>query len=375
MNRLSTYILQHLVWATSILTAILVFAVWLTQSLRLIEVIVDGAAPVSIFLTLVMLSMPNFLIVVLPIATIGATLFAYNRLTMDSELVVMRAAGIGQLALMRPALVLAGAVMGICYLLNALLLPMANQEFRRISILVDTEFAAVFLQEGQFNAVSDSISIYFRDRQPTGELLRILVHDNREPTSPVTIIGERGLLVDIEGTPRVVLFDGRRQEVDRETGQMTDLLFDQYAIDLDILRPDLGYTWIVPRERFVGDLLYPDPDDPSDVQHWNRLRAAGHDRLTAPLMVPAYVALGLGIILSGQHARRGNPLRMLTASIAVLGVLGAHTGIGNIGAQLPLVFPLFYILPIITIIVGLSLPYAHRVIRRRRPRIPDALAA
>ena len=54
MNRISLYILRHLTVATVIATAILAFAIWLTQSLRLIEVIVDGSAPFHIFLRMVL---------------------------------------------------------------------------------------------------------------------------------------------------------------------------------------------------------------------------------------------------------------------------------------------------------------------------------
>lgn len=357
---LGGYILRHVIGAAVVASAILVFAVWLTQSLRLIEVIVDGAAPVSIFLQLVMLSMPNFLVVVVPVATVGAAIFAYHRLMMDSELVVIRSAGVGPLSLMAPALTLGAAVMALVFVLNLWLVPWANQEFRRLTTLVDTQFAAVFLQEGQFNTVTDEISIYFRDQSATGELSRILVHDNRNPERPVTIVAQNGLLAEVDNVPRVVLFNGRRQEVSRETGRVDDLIFQQYAIDLDLLEPELGYRWVKPDERYLPDLLSPNLDDPNDVHHLYRLKAAGHARLSQPIVVPALIALALGILLSGQTSRRGNPIRMTAAAVSVLGMIALHTTLTNMGAEVPAVFPLLYITPVIAIAVGITLPYLRR---------------
>src|SRR5512135_2693496 len=101
MNRINIYVFRHLAVAAGVAVSVLVFAIWLTQSLRLLQVIVDGGAPVSMFLKLVVLAMPEFLITVLPIGFVAAVIFTYNRLLMDSEIVVMRAVGMGPFALAR----------------------------------------------------------------------------------------------------------------------------------------------------------------------------------------------------------------------------------------------------------------------------------
>ena len=95
MKRLTLYLFRHLIVATLFVTAGLTLVIWLTQSLRLLEIVVDGGAPIYLFLQLMLVTLPTFLSIVLPIGLLAAVLFTYNRLTMDSELVVMRAAGLG----------------------------------------------------------------------------------------------------------------------------------------------------------------------------------------------------------------------------------------------------------------------------------------
>src|SRR3546814_6353737 len=88
MPWISRYILGQLAMATVFVTVALTFAIWLTQSLRLIDYIVNRGLPASTFLTFVGLLLPSFLGVVLPVATFVAILFVYHKLAMDSELVV-----------------------------------------------------------------------------------------------------------------------------------------------------------------------------------------------------------------------------------------------------------------------------------------------
>src|SRR6516165_3203375 len=107
MTSLERYILRQCFGVMIFVTAALSAAIWLAQSLRLIDLIVNRGLAVEVFLYLAALILPRFLDIVLPIGIFIAVLFTFNRLTAESELVVMRSAGLSNLALARPVLVLA----------------------------------------------------------------------------------------------------------------------------------------------------------------------------------------------------------------------------------------------------------------------------
>ena len=109
MTSLTRYILRQCFGVMVFVTAALSAAVWLAQSLRLIDLIVNRGLSIDIFLYLAVLLLPRFLDIVLPIGVFIAVLFTFNRLTAESELVVMRAAGLSPMALTRPVLILAGS--------------------------------------------------------------------------------------------------------------------------------------------------------------------------------------------------------------------------------------------------------------------------
>ena len=79
-----------MIFVTGALTA----AVWLAQSLRLVDLIVNRGLSAEMFLYLALLILPRFLDIVLPIGAFIAVLFVFNRLMTESELVVMRACGL-----------------------------------------------------------------------------------------------------------------------------------------------------------------------------------------------------------------------------------------------------------------------------------------
>src|SRR5437870_11503477 len=107
MKRLDRYILRQCFGVMIFVTAALSAAIWLAQSLRLVDLIVNRGLSIEVFLYLALLILPRFLDIVLPIGAFIAVLFIFNRLTSESELVVMRAAGLGPLALARPVFILA----------------------------------------------------------------------------------------------------------------------------------------------------------------------------------------------------------------------------------------------------------------------------
>src|SRR5204863_9128527 len=130
MASLDRYILRQCFSMMIFVTAALSAAVWLAQSLRLVDLIVNRGLAVEVFLYLALLILPRFLDIVLPIGAFIAVLFVFNRLTSESELVVMRSAGLGPLALARPVFVLAGIAFAVLRSLSAYFLPASDREFK-----------------------------------------------------------------------------------------------------------------------------------------------------------------------------------------------------------------------------------------------------
>lgn len=343
MNRITRYISGQLLFATLFVTLTITCAVWLTQSLRFIELIVNRGLSVGAYLYLTLLLLPSFLAMLLPIGLFAAMLFTYNRLIADSELIILRAAGLGQGQLARPAILLTIAVVFVGYLLNLVFMPLSYREFKDLEADFRSDYSAILLREGAFNTVTDGITVYIRAREANGELRGIIVHDNRQKDKTVTIMAERGVLAQTEEGPRVIMMNGNRQLVERDTGKLSLLYFERYSVDIG--RPGSAASaevrWREPRERFIHELLFPGKSE-LDIKHFDRLRAEGHSRITAPLYALAFALIALAALLSGDYNRRGQARRILAAIAVVIAAQSGAVAASGLAARSPVMLPLIY---------------------------------
>lgn len=342
MPRYTWYILRQLIGPFLLVTFGLVAVIWLTQSLRLVDLIVNKGLSLSTLIELSLLLLPTFLSPILPIALFCAILFAYNKLTMDSELVSLRSAGIGPLSLATPAILLAAVVVVASYAITLYFVPVSYRSFKERQFVIRTDYSSVLLQEGVFTSLVDDVTVYVRERNSEGELLGILVHDARLAEQPVTMMAESGALVDTDAGPRFVLINGNRQEMDRDNGRLSLLYFDSYALDLGMLAKKSQSRWREARERFLHELFNPG-DDPDDQRNRKKFLAEGHQRIVSPLYGFAVTAIALAALLSGQMNRRGQWRRILLGIIAAVVFEAVGLALVNAAAKTSALIPLMYL--------------------------------
>lgn len=347
-------------------TAGLTLVIWLTQSLRLLEIVIDGGAPIGMFLQLMLVTLPTFLSIVLPISTLVAILFTYNRLSQDSELIVMRAAGVGPFGLARPALVLGLLTTLACYLLTLQISPWAYRELVQLERLARSEYSTVFLRDGVFNDVDAGLTVYVRRRGQDGELEGIMIHDTRLPDRPVTVLAERGATIEGATGTRVVVYNGQRQEMDRATGRMSQLFFDRYAVDLTIFESESAAREPEARERSLTELIQAQGEPGAFGEEGVRLQIELHQRLSGPLSGIGFTMAALAALLTGEFNRRGQVKRILGGIVAVVVLQSASLGAANLAANRPALAPMLYVIALLPTVVG-GWMLARSRLNRRRP--------
>lgn len=345
MGQLHRYMFRQLIWWTIVVSASLTCIVWLTQSLRFVEMIVNTGLSVTTFVTFTLLLLPSFLSLIGPIAVFAAVMFTYTKMLNDSEIVILRATGMSPLKIGRPALLLASLVMMLGYLNSIYLMPSTFREFKDLQREFRSELSSLFLQEGVFNPVIDGITVFIRERSESGQLYGIIIHDERIPEKPVTMMAEQGAIVSSDKGPRVLMVNGNRQEVREDDGRLSLLYFDRYTFDLSALNKTEINLWREPRERFLHELFY-SPEEANKIYNYRELRMEGVFRLSSPLLYLAFTAIGLALLLSGDFNRRGQFMRILTAVCCVTAIQVVVLSMKNLGEKTPALEPVMYLLPI-----------------------------
>ena len=348
---LNWYIFRQLFLATLFVTLALTCAIWLTQSLHFVKLIINRGMSLGSFLQLTLLLLPTFLLIIMPIALFLAVLFSYNKMVSDREMLIMRTTGMSPYQLARPALILASVVSVLCMALSFYLLPASFREFKNLEYSVRNDFSSVLLQEGAFNTFGDGLTIYVRARTEN-ELQGILVQDNRNKEKMITMMAEKGALVNTADGPRVVMVNGNRQEVDRKSGKVAILYFERYSFELGLLGKEGQNRWLEPGERYLWELLDPG-DTPNDRAYRGKLLAEGHNRIVAPLFPLVFVIIALAVLLSGEFDKRGQLKRILTAVAIIAVVQILAIGINNLAARFPGAIILMYVNALLPIAIGL----------------------
>ena len=365
MRGVTRYILRHVVAVTIFVTVALASAIWLTQSLRLIDLIVNRGLSLSTFLYMAFLTLPAFVSGILPIAVFAACIFTYNRLSTDSELVVMRSVGLSPMQLARPGLILAGAAVAVGYVVTLYVQPTAQRGFKDLQFAIRHTQPALLLQESVFSTITDGVTVYVRERMQNGELRGILVHDSRVPDKPVTMMAEKGTLVQTDHGPRGVMVNGNRQFLDMDSGKLQLLYFGRYTLDIQPDKQPAGTRWREPGERYLSELFWPG-NMPDDIANYERLRGEAHERLTSPMLSLAFVCIGLAFLLSGEFSRRGQTPRILSATLVMVIVQASALALHNMVGKMPGAVPLMYVNVVLPIVAGfyvlLSRPQPRRLL-------------
>ena len=365
-TRIDRYVLSQLTLALVLVTTGLVALIWLTQSLRFIQIIVNRGLSPLVFVRLTLLLVPSFVATILPITCFIVVLFIYTKLAGDRELTVMRAAGMSDIVLARPALIVAGGVMLACYLLNIILVPASLTAFRTYEFEIRNQIAAFLLEPGVFTTVSGHVTVYVESRGQDNNLHGILIEDGRQPNSPATILARSGQLTVTASGPVVYLEHGSREQVDPKSGRLDLLTFEQNSVNLAASAKNQSMDKTDAAEAPLSELLNPGPSlNAAQRAKW---LVEAQRRLTTPLSGVSFALIGLLAALGGAFRRHGGLLRPFVAVMTVTLLVAFEIGVNNFIARHLGLLPLIWLVPTVPGLIAALLLFLPRSLSMRHLR-------
>jgi lipopolysaccharide export system permease protein len=126
------------------------------------------------------------------------TMLAFARLSLDSEIVVMRASGINLTGLLRPVVYIGIAFTILSFITSVYLRPLGNTALARSLFKLASQATTANLTEGAFNELG-TITIYAQqiDRNQ-GDLKNVLIDDRRDASNRMIITAKSGNLYSDE---------------------------------------------------------------------------------------------------------------------------------------------------------------------------------
>ena len=334
MARFDRYLLSQLLALFGFFSLVLVAVYWVNRAVGLFDQLIGDGQSALVFLEFSMLTLPNVIRLVLPISAFAAAVYVANRLTQESELVVMQATGFSAFRLARPVLYFGLIVTAMMLLLMHVLVPASRTALADRSAEISQNVTARFLKDGQFLHPGDGITLYIREVAATGELLDLFLADDRKAETRATYTARRALFVRADTGPKLLMFDGMVQVLTTETQSLTITRFGDFTYDLSGLIAAQTRSARSAAEASTVELLAASAALMAETQETRAaLVFAAHDRLAQPFLAAAAALIGFSSLLLGAFSRFGLWRQVLIAVgllIVVQAISTVATGVGSV---------------------------------------------
>ena len=355
MSLFSRYVFRQVANAFVIILVTLTTIVWLATALKQLDLIVSQGQGFVLFLKMTFLTLPSLMALIAPNAMLMASLYTLDRMNGDSELIVMTAAGAPIWRIGAPFVLLASMVCVVILICNLWVMPASMRALRALITQVRTDVISQVLQPGRFSSTEPGLTFHIRDRSPTGDLLGLLVHDERDDKQLMSYLADRGRIISNDDGAYLVMFDGHvhRYETKSPDQGVQIVAFDQYVLNISDLNPkDTGSKELRPRERYLSELLNPDPKLLKAKGAVGQLRTELHDRFSTPFYPLLFAFLAVAILGHARTTRESRWAQILLAAGIAVGLRVSGLTASNLVTLSAGATPLVYVIPIAAIIVA-----------------------
>jgi lipopolysaccharide export system permease protein len=361
----SRYVFRQAAGALLLILSSLSGIVWIALALRQLEVVTSQGQNGLTLLAMTTLALPNLLALIAPFALLIAVMHTLNRLNGDSELIVMTASGATIWVVARPLLLLAAIVMAAVTFVNHVGMPWSLRMLREYVLQVRTDLLSQVLQPGKFSSPERGVTFHIRERAPNGDILGLIMHDNRSGKSATSYLAERGQIVKQGDAAYMVMSGGHVLSQDDSKEPPRIVAFDRYVLDLDAFDEKTSDDKeLRPRERYFSELVNPDTSSRAYKRNTGQFKVELHERFASPLYPLAFVFIALAAAGNAQSTRQNRTRAVVTGFAAGAGLRLAGLGLNNIAAVNTAMIPLLYLLPLSAIVVSLVVIIGAR---RQRP--------
>lgn len=373
MQKFDRYLLAQLTVLFGFFSLVLVSVYWVNRAVVLFDQLIGDGQSALVFLEFTALALPNVIRLVLPVSAFAAAVYVVNRLTSESELVVVQAMGFSAYRLARPVVVFGLMVAALVMVLNHFLVPASRAELSKRRVEIAENITARLLTEGQFLHPTDGVTFYIRDVTAAGELRDVFLSDTRSAAQSTTYTAERALLVPGEDGPKLVMFDGLAQTL-RHNGErlfttsFADSVYDIAGlIDAGGVRAPRIDTLPTPALLFPTEAL---------MRATGESRASilyeGHARIAQPFLAVAGALIGFAALMLGSFSRFGAWRQVLLAIVLLIVLQFLDNATADIARRDPGLWPVVYLPALAGIAMGWAMLWVSQRpgLFTRRRRLP-----
>lgn len=195
MPILDRYILKQLIPPFFYGLLVFTFSVTINRTLMLTRMVLNKGISLSSVLKLASLTIPDFMIITLPVSFLLAVLIVFGKMTQDNEIMALRSSGVSIFKLTRPVLLFALVPLLLSIMFSFYMAPRFNFFFRVLAVKELKKAALSALKKNSFTDKFGNIKIFVKNVDTRKSTMSGIFIINRIHNNPETLIADKGAIV------------------------------------------------------------------------------------------------------------------------------------------------------------------------------------
>ena len=320
--------------------------IWVLQAVNYLDFVVEDGHGFLVYFKYTLLSFPKIFSRIFPFAIFLTFSYIILRYENKNELVIFWNFGIKKISFINFFIKISFFLVFISLLLNALLVPYAQDKARSFIRSSDMDFFESILKPKKFIDAIGSLTIYFDKKNDSGELENIFLNDKTDFNNSQTTFAKTALISDRNNKKILTLYDGKT--INNIDGKISELQFSKSDFNISKYSSNTTKyqkTQEIPTIGLIKCVLY--FIDSKGLENEKTIKIKNclfgnleniykelYSRLIKPLYVTFIITISLLIILKSKSEHSFNSNRMKIYMFAFIFIIFLESSSKLISANL-----------------------------------------
>ncbi len=296
MRLINTYVAVNFIRTFFIVLFVISTLAWLTQIIDDLTLILDRDRSIADFFSLTILLYPYIVSIIAPSSVLIASIIVIDRMTRDSEMVILNASGISLIQKISPFLVATIFITLLIYILSIHVSPMAMKDFREKINEIKSDIISSSFKKNEFSSPDGDYTIYVSDISDNNDFLGIIIKDMKSSDVIITYTAKVARIIDVEDQIILEMENGKiySENLNLSDKETSAIVFEEYKINLSNIFKAVDSTYFKASEKSLRELfnisnISSGEDGAKRIEYMNE----AHMRISNPLYAIAFLFISL----------------------------------------------------------------------------------
>ncbi len=296
MRLINTYVTFNFIKTFLVVLFVMSTLAWLTQIIDDLTLILDRDRSIQDFFGLTILLYPYIVSIMAPSSILIASIIVIDRMTRDSEMVILNASGISLMQKIGPFVKVSIFITILIYVLSLQVSPIAMKDFSEKINEIKSDIISSSFKKNEFRSPDTDYTIYVSDISDKSDFLGIIIKDMKSKNSVVTYTAKVARIIDLNDQIILQMEDGKiyNENLNLSNKETSIIAFEEYKINLSNIFKAVDRAYFKASEKSLGELFNAGlnsstQDSLKNIEYINE----AHIRISNPLYAMTFLFISL----------------------------------------------------------------------------------